>query len=96
MLFYVVLDERRQGIVTDGGIALGDSNVAVLAFADDLILLPDAADGLPASLRVCERFFVDRLMGITTRKSMSLSIVRAHDRQVFHSSCHPSGRKEKQ
>jgi len=83
MLFNLVLDELIRGIGTNNGIALGDSKVAIMAFADDLILLSGSADGLQANLQVCEKFFADRSMAINARKSMSLSIVRAHGRKTM-------------
>jgi hypothetical protein len=81
ILFNLVLDELIQNIGEKDGLIVNDSKVAILAFADDLVLISGTEDGLAANLHTCEVFFNDRSMRLNAKKSMSLSLVRAHGRK---------------
>ena len=81
--FNLVLDEWNRGIGNNNGIVLWHSKIAIMAFANDLILLSGTADGLQANLQVYEQFFAEQSLTINARKSMSLSIVRTNGRRII-------------
>ena len=83
VLFNLVLDELIQNIGTIDGLSVGHSKLAILAFADDLVLISGTKDGLASNLRTCEEFFNARSMKLNARKSMTLSLVRAHKRKTM-------------
>jgi hypothetical protein len=83
ILFNLVLDELITLIGDDNGVDLNDKKIAILAFADDLVLLSPTTDGMETNLKLCEGFFDKRSMKLNARKSVSLSIVRAHKRKTM-------------
>lgn len=74
-LFNFVLDELLQNLEdTRLGIPVGETSCAVMAYADDLLLMADSAPKTNRLLKISNSFFEKRGMSINPDKCAALSI----------------------
>ena len=69
LLFRKYMADLSEYLYTEVGICLGDSIVAHLLWADDLILLSDSVNGLQKQLNGLFRFCSDNMMIVNEMKT---------------------------
>ena len=76
LLFDLVMDELLERLQSQGiGIQVGGQQIAVMAFADDLVLVTEEVSHMNIALHECGRFFNQKGLRVNFNKCASLRVL---------------------
>lgn len=86
VLFNFIIDELLTSLPKEGGLELDGVKLAVLAYADDVVLLAKSRRGGEDLLRMASKFFEKRGMELNGSKSTALVVEKEGKQKKLYAS----------